>query len=107
MPPPPSPRQPWGAAITWRWLRRHFGFSRAETRGFVGLLLLLLGVAVLPGLLRPADPVYLPAADQQQLNGWAQDLAARLASSDAAERQRYAERRNFGAERPGRYPKVA
>ncbi|MGI4864774.1 MAG: ComEA family DNA-binding protein [Janthinobacterium lividum] len=106
-PPPPSPRQPWGLAVIWRWLRRYFGFSRAATRGFVLLLLVLLGVAVVPPLLRPADPVYLPAADQQQLDTWAKDLSARLAQSDSAERQRYAGRRNFGAERAARYPQVA
>ena len=106
-PPPPSPRQPWGLAVVWRWLRRYFGFSRAETRGFVGLLLLMLIAAVLPVLLRPADPVYLPAADQQQLNGWASDLAQRLAATDSVERQRYGGRRSFGAERASRYPVVA
>ena len=104
-PPPPSPRQPWGTAAAWRWLRRYFGFSRAETQGFVFLLLLMLAVAVLPVLLRPADPVYLPAADQRQLNGWAQELTERMAASDAAERQRYAERRKAGA--TSRYPQVA
>jgi DNA uptake protein ComE-like DNA-binding protein len=71
------------------------------------LLLLMLGVIVLPMLLRPADPEYLPAADQQQLNGWAKDLSARLAITDSIERQRYANRRNFGAERASRYPVVA
>lgn len=106
-PPPPTPRQPWGPAIAWRWLRRYFNFSRVEARGFVLLLLLLLGVAVLPALLRPADPEYLPAADQQQLNSWAKDLSARLAITDSVERQRYANRSNFGAERASRYPQVA
>jgi competence protein ComEA len=105
-PPPPSPRQPWGTAAAWRWLRRYFGFSRVETRGFVLLVLLLLGVAVLPLLLRPADPVYLPAADQQQLNGWAKELAGRMAATDSVERQRYAERRSsYGG--AARYPQVA
>jgi competence protein ComEA len=103
-PPPPAPRQPWGTAA-WRWLRRYFGFSRAETRGFVLLLVLLLLVAVLPLLLRPADPVYLPEADQRQLNGWAKELAERMAIADSAGRQKYAERRSsYGATR---YPQVA
>jgi len=106
-PPPPTPHQPWGPAVAWRWLRRHFSFSRAQTRGFVLLLLLMLGIIVLPILLRPADPEYLPAADQQQLNGWAKDLSVRLAITDSMERQRYANRRNFGAERASRYPAVA
>jgi len=105
--PPPTPRQPWGPAVAWRWLRRYFNFSRAQTRGFVLLLLLMLGVIVVPMLLRPADPEYLPAADQQQLNGWAKDLSARLAITDSMERQRYANRRNFGGERASRYPQVA
>jgi competence protein ComEA len=90
-----------------RWLRRHFGFSRGETRGFVVLLVLLLGVAVLPVLLRPADPTYLPAADQQQLDTWAADLSKRLAFSDSVERQRYAGRRSYGADGASRYPAVA
>ena len=106
-PPPPTPRQPWGPAVAWRWLRRRFSFSRVAARGFVLLLLLLLGVAVLPTLLRPADPAYLPAADQQQLNDWAKDLSDRLAYTDSAERQRYSGRRNFGGERTSRYPQVA
>jgi competence protein ComEA len=106
-PPPPAPRPPSGPSVIARWLRRHFSFSRGETRGFVVLLLLMLGVAVLPVLLRPADPTYLPAADQQQLNSWADDLSERLAISDSVERQRYAGRRHYGAERASRYPTVA
>jgi competence protein ComEA len=105
--PPPAPRPPAGPAIAWRWLRRHFGFSRAETQGLVLLLLLMLGVAVAPVLLRPTDPVYLPATDQQQLDSWAADLSARLARTDSAERQRYAERRSYGPGRTSRYPQVA
>lgn len=104
--PPPLPRPPQGPAVAGRWLRRYFGFSRAEARGLVLLLLLMLAVATLPILLRPADPAYLPAADQQQLNGWAAELAARLAASDAAARQRSAERR-YGPGRAARYPQVA
>lgn len=105
-PPPPNPRQPWGPAVAWRWLRRYVNFSRTEARGLVVLLLVMLGVIVLPILLRPADPTYLPAADQQQLNGWADDLSARLAISDSVERQRYARRRSYGGERANRYPTV-
>jgi DNA uptake protein ComE-like DNA-binding protein len=91
----------------WRWVRRYFGFSRAETRGFVLLLLITLAIAVLPVLLRPTDPAYLPAADQRQLDAWSRDLSARLDSGQAASARAYAARypaRN----RPGgsRYPAV-
>jgi competence protein ComEA len=55
--------------------------------------------------LRPADPVYLPEADQRQLNDWAKELAGRMAVVDSAGRQEYAERRSsYGATR---YPQVA
>ncbi|MGI4735174.1 MAG: ComEA family DNA-binding protein [Janthinobacterium lividum] len=67
----------------------------------------MLAVAVLPAVLRPADPTYLPTADQQQLNSWAAELSARLATADAAARQRYAERRSYGPGRATRYPQVA
>jgi len=90
-PPPPS-RPPGSRWPVWRWLRRYFGFSRAETRGFVLLLLGALAVAVLPPLLRPTDPAYLPAADQRQLDAWSQDLAARLDSSRAASDRAFAAR---------------
>lgn len=76
----------------WRWVRRYFGFSRAETRGFVLLLLIALAIAVLPVLLRPTDPIYLPTADQRQLDAWSRDLSARLDSSQAARARAYAER---------------
>jgi competence protein ComEA len=91
----PSNRWP-----AWRWVRRYFGFSRAETRGFVLLLLGALAVAVLPVLLRPTDPVYLPATDQRQLDAWSRDLSARLDSGQAARTRAYAERypaRNQGS----------
>lgn len=106
-PPPPTPRQPWGPVVAWRWLRRRFSFSRVQAQGFVLLLLLMLGVAGLPMLLRPADPAYLPAADQQQLNDWAKGLSNQLAYTDSAERRRYSGPRSFGAERTSRYPQVA
>ena len=98
---PPPPRPPRRAASVPRWLRRYFGFSRTETAGLVVLLLLMLCLAVLPAVLRPADPTYLPAADQRQLDSWAQELAA---AHDAARRQPYVEQRRAGA---GRYPQVA
>ena len=56
------------------------------------LLLGALAVAVLPVLLRPADPEYLPAADQRQLDAWGQDLTVRLDSGRAASARAYAER---------------
>lgn len=107
-PPPRPPRTPWGRGPAWRWLRRYFGFSRAENRGFVVLLLLALAAAVVPVLLRPAAPVYLPEADQRQLDHWAADLATRLDSGQAAERRAYAARyppRRAGGGRD-RYPAV-
>jgi len=73
----------------------------------VVLLLLMLGVAVLPVLLRPTAPTYLPAADQQQLDSWATDLSKRMALSDSVEQQRYAGRRSYGNAEAGRYPAVA
>jgi competence protein ComEA len=49
--------------------------------------------------------VYLPEADQRQLNGWAKELVGRMAAADSAGRQKYAERRSsYGATR---YPQVA
>jgi len=56
------------------------------------LLLLALVIAVLPVVLRPADPTYLPVADQRQLNKWAASLASRLDSSQAAAQRAYATR---------------
>jgi competence protein ComEA len=67
----------------------------------------LVVVAILPPLLRPADPVYLPEADQLQLNGWAKELASRMAATDSAGRQRYAERRGSYGAGAARYPQVA
>jgi competence protein ComEA len=91
-PPTPPPRPPRTRWLAGRWVRRYFGFSRAETRGFVLLLLGALAVAVLPILLRPTDPEYLPTADQRQLDAWGQDLAARLDSGRAASARAYADR---------------
>ncbi|UYZ63082.1 ComEA family DNA-binding protein [Hymenobacter weizhouensis] len=70
----PAPRS---SSSRWRRaVRRYFGFSRRETSGFVGLLLLILLWLVLPELLRPAAPTYNPAPDAQLLEGWAAELAA-------------------------------
>ena len=64
-------------------MRRYFGFSRRETSGFVGLLLLLLAWLLAPWLLRPALPHYDPTADQRQLNQLAAELAARRPAAPA------------------------
>ena len=72
--PPPRPRRPWTDLAPLRWLRHNFGYSRGELRGMVLLLLLMVGAAVLPVLLRPAVPAYLPAQDQAGLNKLVADL---------------------------------
>lgn len=59
-----------------RWLRRHFGFSRRETSGFVLLLTVLLALLVLPAWLRPHLPRYSPTPDQHRLDQWAAALDA-------------------------------
>jgi competence protein ComEA len=56
-------------------IRRHFGFSRRETSGFVGLLLLMVLLLWLPELLRPALPLYNPTPDRARLNALAAELA--------------------------------
>lgn len=66
-----------------RALRRYFGFSRRETSGFVVLVALLLLWLALPSLLRPALPSYDPAPDQQRLDTWATELAARRTTRPA------------------------
>ncbi|WP_303310378.1 ComEA family DNA-binding protein [Hymenobacter sp. BT730] len=59
-----------------RAIRRYFGFSRAETNGFVFLLGLMGLWLALPYLLQPALPAYDAAADQQELNRVAAELTA-------------------------------
>ncbi len=90
-----------------RWVRRYFGYSRGEARGMAGLLVLMLGAVVLPVLLRPALPVYLPAADQRGLD----ELVATLKAHRTTEQgyaSRYPKREYKKFERSGaRYPKVA
>ncbi|NML65870.1 helix-hairpin-helix domain-containing protein [Hymenobacter sp. RP-2-7] len=99
--PPPPTRRP-----AWRWLRRRFGFSRAETSGLVVLLAVaaLLGLG-LPLLLQPTAPAYLPAADQRQLDAWASALGARLDSARAAA-PTYAGRYQRRAGAASRFPAV-
>ncbi len=109
MPAPlPRPQRPPGSRWpAWRWLRRYFGFSRAETSGFVLLLVAALAIAGLPLLLRPADPVYLPAADQRQLDAWGQDLSTRLDSGRATSARAFAGRYPARSRAGGsRYPAV-
>ncbi len=83
------------------------GYSRGEAKGMVGLLTLMLVAIVAPILLRPAAPVYLPAADQKALS----ELAAQLKEHRTAE-QGFASRfpkRKFEKYASGtsHYPKVA
>lgn len=73
-PPPFPPRRTGKFAGPLRWIRRYLGYSRNEARGMVGLLALMLVLIITPMLLRPALPVYLPEADQRELN----ELAASL-----------------------------
>jgi DNA uptake protein ComE-like DNA-binding protein len=51
-----------------RWLRHYLGYSRAEMRGMVVILLLMLGMLFVPMLVKPQLVSYLPAADQQGLD---------------------------------------
>lgn len=96
---PPHPRRSWADAGPLRWARRYMGYSRAEARGMVGLLAVLVGALLLPLLWHPIQPQYLPAADQQRLD----QLAANLAANRAAGRT-YAPR---AFDRTARYPTVA
>ncbi len=92
-PPSPPVRPPGSRWRAGRWVRRYFGFSRVETRGLLVLLTVALAAATLPALLRPADPAFLPVADQQRLDAWTQQLSARLTSrrttADSARAARY------------------
>ena len=72
--PTPRPRRPWTDLAPLRWVRHNFGYSRGELRGMVLLLLLMVGAAVVPVLLRPAAPEYLPAEDQAGLDRLVADL---------------------------------
>jgi competence protein ComEA len=75
-PSPPGPRRLWATLNPLHWLRRSFGYSRAEARGMVGVLLLILLFIIVPLLLRPALPSYLPDEDQKGLNEMAAQLKA-------------------------------
>ena len=100
----PSVSEPSGAGPRWRWLRRYFGFSRSETRGFIVLLLLMLGAAVVPILLRPAAPVYDARADQQELDNMVAQLQANRAPGAYAARYPRRENGTYGGR--SRYPAV-
>lgn len=80
-PTPPGPRRLWTILNPLHWLRRSFGYSRAEARGTVGLLLLILAFIVAPLLLRPELPSYLPEKDQLGLN----EMTAQLKAHRSAE----------------------
>ena len=70
------------------------------------LLVLAAVMALVPPLLRPASPAYLPAADQRQLNEWADGLTYRLDSARSS-RPGYARRYPaYPRYKPNRYPTV-
>ena len=106
-PTPPGPRRLWAVLNPLHWLRRSFGYSRAEARGTVGLLLLMVVFIVAPLLLRPELPHYLPGKDQQALNEMAAQLKAhRSLETGFASRYPKREFKKFG--RGGaRFPVVA
>lgn len=106
-PTPPGPRRPWAALNPLHWLRRSFGYSRAEARGTVGLLLLILLFIVAPLLLRPELPSYLPGQDQRELNAMTAQLKAHR-SAETGFASRYPKREFNKYERDGsRFPVVA
>ena len=106
-PTPPGPRRLWATLSPLHWLRRSFGYSRAEARGTVGLLLLILLFIVVPLLLRPELPSYLPDDDAKGLNEMTAQLKAhRSVETGFASRYPKREFPKFG--RGGsRFPTVA
>lgn len=107
LPPPSGPRRLWARLNPLHWLRRSFGYSRAEARGTVGLLLLMLLGIVAPLLLRPELPSYLPEQDQQGLNEMTAQLKAhRSLETGFASRYPKREYKKFGRG-SARYPTVA
>ena len=106
-PTPPGPRRHWAALNPLPWLRRSFGYSRAEARGTAGLLLLILLFMGAPRLLRPELPHYLPDEDQRGLNEMAAQLKAHR-TAEAGSASRYPKRNYSGFARGGtRFPAVA
>ena len=107
LPPSPGPRRLWATLNPLHWLRRSFGYSRAEARGTVGLLLLILLFIIAPLLLRPELPSYLPDKDQQGLNEMAAQLKAHR-SLETGFASRYPKREfNKSARNGSRFPIVA
>ena len=106
-PTPPGPRRLWAILNPLHWLRRSFGYSRAEARGAVGLLLLMLLFVVAPLLLRPELPSYLPDKDQRGLNEMTAQLKAHR-TLETGFTSRYP-KREFGKFGRGgsRFPQVA
>ena len=106
-PTPPGPRRLWAVLNPLHWLRRYFGYSRAEARGTVGVLLFMLAFIVAPLLLRPELPRYLPEKDQRGLNEMAAQLKAHR-TAEAGFASRYPKRDFKKFERGGsRFPVVA
>ena len=96
-PTPPGPRRLWAALNPLHWLRRYFGYSRAEARGTVGVLLFMLAFIIAPLLLRPELPSYLPNKDQRGLDEMTAQLKAhRTAETGFASRYPKREFRKFG-----------
>ena len=107
LPTPPGPRRLWAILNPLHWLRRYFGYSRAEARGAVGVLLFMLACIVAPLLLRPELPSYLPEEDQQGLNEMTAELKAHR-SVETSLASRYPNRAFKKFERGGsRFPVVA
>ena len=106
-PPPATPRHFWWKINPLRWLRRSFGYSRAEARGVAGLLVLMLGFVVVPMLLRPELPVYLPAADQRGLDALVAQLREHRASAPAFAPRYPRHEYSKYARRGARFPTVA
>jgi len=106
-PTPPGHRRLWAILNPLPWLRRSFGYSRAEARGTVGLLLLILLFIVAPLLLRPELPSYLPDEDQLGLNEMTAQLKAHR-SVETGFASRYPKREFKKFEHGGsRFPVVA
>jgi DNA uptake protein ComE-like DNA-binding protein len=103
----PRPPRFWKDNAVLRWVRRYLGYSRGEARGLVALVALMVAAAVVPVLLRPDLPVYLPEADQQELNQLVATLKEHRTSTNNYA-SRYPKREYAGASsRPSRYPTVA
>ncbi|MBD2768757.1 helix-hairpin-helix domain-containing protein [Hymenobacter sp. BT664] len=105
-PPLPRSRWSWHNAGPGRWVRRYFGYSRSEVRGMAVLLLVVVAAIVAPLLLRPDLPVYLPAADQQELNELVASLKDHRTTTPSATAA-FPQREGRGGHGHARYPTVA